>query len=108
MALVDDAPDGERQDALVGAGRTSCPETQLGGYDLVRGRRRVRNRRRPSAQLRLAVRAIGAARALAELTNLSSDNEGRTGMRGQGRVYRPRVRGEPTAVWWLDYSVNGR
>ncbi len=29
-------------------------------------------------------------------------------MRGQGRVYRPKVRGEPTAVWWLDYSVNGR
>lgn len=26
-------------------------------------------------------------------------------MRGQGRVYRPRVRGRETDVWWLDYSV---
>lgn len=29
-------------------------------------------------------------------------------MKGQGRVFRPKVRGEETAVWWLDYSVNGR
>lgn len=27
--------------------------------------------------------------------------------RGQGRVYRPRVRGAETDVWWLDYSVRG-
>ena len=29
-------------------------------------------------------------------------------MRGQGRVFRPRVRGHQTGVWWLDYSVGGR
>jgi integrase len=29
-------------------------------------------------------------------------------MRGQGRVYRPRVRGREVATWWLDYSVAGR
>ena len=28
-------------------------------------------------------------------------------MRGQGRVYRPRVRGREVAMWWLDYSVAG-
>lgn len=28
-------------------------------------------------------------------------------MRGQGRVFRPKVRGRETAVWWLDYSVGG-
>ena len=28
-------------------------------------------------------------------------------MRGQGRVYRPIVRGEKTVVWWLDYTVRG-
>jgi integrase len=28
-------------------------------------------------------------------------------MRGQGRVFRPNVRGRDTAVWWLDYSVRG-
>jgi integrase len=28
-------------------------------------------------------------------------------MRGQGRVYRPRVRGRQVATWWLDYSVAG-
>ena len=28
-------------------------------------------------------------------------------MRGQGRVFRPRVRGKETAVWWLDYGVRG-
>jgi len=26
-------------------------------------------------------------------------------MRGQGRVYRPKVRGRETALWWIDYSV---
>lgn len=29
-------------------------------------------------------------------------------MRGQGRVYRPRVRGREIATWWLDYSVGGK
>jgi integrase len=29
-------------------------------------------------------------------------------MRGQGRVYRPKVRGRSTQLWWLDYSVGGR
>lgn len=29
-------------------------------------------------------------------------------MRGQGRVYRPRVRGREIATWWLDYSIAGR
>lgn len=29
-------------------------------------------------------------------------------MRGQGRVYRPKVRGRETGRWWLDYSVNGK
>jgi integrase len=28
-------------------------------------------------------------------------------MRGQGRVYRPVVRGKPIAVFWLDYSLRG-
>ncbi len=28
-------------------------------------------------------------------------------MKGQGRVYRPRVRGRPVKTWWLDYSVFG-
>ncbi len=28
--------------------------------------------------------------------------------RGLGRVFRPKVRGEQTAVWWLDYSVRGK
>src|SRR5712692_2800879 len=28
-------------------------------------------------------------------------------MRGQGRVFRPVVRGEETAVWWLDYGLGG-
>lgn len=28
-------------------------------------------------------------------------------MRGQGRVFRPKVRGRQTTVWWLDYSVCG-
>ena len=27
--------------------------------------------------------------------------------RGQGRVFRPKVRGAHTKVWWLDYSVRG-
>lgn len=27
--------------------------------------------------------------------------------RGQGRVFRPVVRGQHTKVWWLDYSVRG-
>src|SRR5437867_13404004 len=27
--------------------------------------------------------------------------------RGQGRVFRPRVRGAHTKVWWLDFSVRG-
>src|SRR5204862_5690887 len=29
-------------------------------------------------------------------------------MCGQGRVYRPRVRGREIATWWLDYSIAGR
>ena len=29
-------------------------------------------------------------------------------MRGQGRVFRPRVRGREVATWWLDYSVGGK
>jgi len=29
-------------------------------------------------------------------------------MRGQGRVYRPRVRGREVGTWWLDYSIAGR
>ena len=29
-------------------------------------------------------------------------------MRGQGRVYRPKVHGREIAVWWLDYGVNGK
>jgi len=29
-------------------------------------------------------------------------------MRGQGRVFRPKVRGEQTAVWWIDYSHRGK
>jgi integrase len=28
-------------------------------------------------------------------------------MRGLGRVYRPRVGGRQTGVWWIDYSVRG-
>src|SRR5438309_8329121 len=28
-------------------------------------------------------------------------------MRGQGRVYRPQVRGRTVATWWLDYSLDG-
>src|SRR6266436_3018250 len=28
-------------------------------------------------------------------------------MRGQGRVYRPRVRGRAVTTWWLDYSLDG-
>ena len=28
-------------------------------------------------------------------------------MRGQGRVYRPKVKGRVCEVWWLDYSVRG-
>lgn len=28
-------------------------------------------------------------------------------MRGQGRVFRPKVRGRTTGVWWLDYGVHG-
>jgi integrase len=29
-------------------------------------------------------------------------------MRGQGRVFRPKVRGKQTTVWWLDYSIRGK
>ena len=29
-------------------------------------------------------------------------------MRGQGSVYRPRVRGRQVAAWWLDYHVAGK
>ncbi len=29
-------------------------------------------------------------------------------MRGLGRVFRPKVRGRQTNVWWLDYSVRSR
>src|SRR5262245_60595452 len=28
-------------------------------------------------------------------------------MRGQGRVYRPKVNGREIQVWWLDYSIRG-
>jgi integrase len=28
-------------------------------------------------------------------------------MRGQGRVFRPKVAGRESKVWWLDYSVRG-
>src|SRR5713226_8744159 len=28
-------------------------------------------------------------------------------MRGQGRVFRPTVRGAETTVWWLDYGLHG-
>lgn len=28
--------------------------------------------------------------------------------RGQGRLFRPKVRGSETSVWWLDYSVGGQ
>lgn len=28
-------------------------------------------------------------------------------MRGQGRVYRPKVDGRETNVWWLDYGIRG-
>src|SRR5438309_12119583 len=29
-------------------------------------------------------------------------------MRGQGRVYRPQVRGREVRTWWMDYSIAGR
>jgi len=29
-------------------------------------------------------------------------------MRGQGRVYRPKVRGAYTRIWWLDYGMEGK
>ena len=29
-------------------------------------------------------------------------------MRGQGRVFRPKVEGRESQVWWLDYSVRGK
>jgi integrase len=29
-------------------------------------------------------------------------------MRGQGRIFRPKVRGEHTKVYWFDYSVRGQ
>src|SRR5207249_2785262 len=29
-------------------------------------------------------------------------------MRGQGRIYKPKTRGEPSQYWWLDLSVNGK
>jgi integrase len=29
-------------------------------------------------------------------------------MRGNGRVFRPKVRGRETAVWWIDYSLHGQ
>ncbi len=29
-------------------------------------------------------------------------------MRGNGRVFRPKVRGLETAVWWIDYSLHGQ
>ena len=29
-------------------------------------------------------------------------------MKGQGRVFRPKVRGKETAYWWLDYGVRGQ
>jgi len=29
-------------------------------------------------------------------------------MRGNGRLYRPKVRGRLTAVWWMDYSIGGK
>ena len=28
-------------------------------------------------------------------------------MKGQGRVFRPKVQGRTTGVWWLDYGVRG-
>src|SRR5438876_821223 len=28
-------------------------------------------------------------------------------MRGQGRVFRPKIEGRETKVWWLDYSIRG-
>src|SRR5689334_9498571 len=28
-------------------------------------------------------------------------------MRGQGRVFRPKVAGRQTSIWWLDYSIRG-
>ncbi len=31
-----------------------------------------------------------------------------TNMRGQGRVYQPKVRGRKTSIWWLDYSQHGQ
>jgi integrase len=29
-------------------------------------------------------------------------------MRGQGRVFRPKVDGRESQVWWLDYSIRGK
>jgi integrase len=29
-------------------------------------------------------------------------------MRGQGRVFRPKVNGRESQVWWMDYGVNGQ
>lgn len=29
-------------------------------------------------------------------------------MRGQGRIFRPKVKGRETNVWWLDYSTRGK
>jgi integrase len=29
-------------------------------------------------------------------------------MRGQGRVFRPKVRGRETKLWWVDYSLGGQ
>lgn len=29
-------------------------------------------------------------------------------MRGQGRVFRPKVGGKETQVWWLDYGLHGK
>ena len=29
-------------------------------------------------------------------------------MRGQGRVFRPKVRGREVTKWWLDYSIDGK
>lgn len=28
-------------------------------------------------------------------------------MRGQGRIFRPKVDGRESKVWWLDYSTRG-
>lgn len=29
-------------------------------------------------------------------------------MRGQGRVFRPKINGRESQVWWLDYSIRGK